>query len=413
MIIKKISIKKNWIVNYLTLISIFTFLIPGEIRYGVLGRQLGLINYISLSLVLYMVFKYIKQINMYFLIFYFITLIYYLTSALFYEKSIGTLIVVLGSYFIPLILIGLKINSENFKQFFEFFLKIFNSIVIFIVVLGVLDYFWKYKIISSLSFLLSPRTEELVNIQSTRGIYRLYSFMGHPLYNTQLFLMFYVLNMLKHRYYTNTIKIKYILAISLIGISLTASKTGFILVGVLLLIFNSGKKNYKYYTIVILVVLVSFLLGMFDNTILRLSSESLSTGRNEIWETISKNNLYPFKYFTGYGHSFTYYYNKIIPWASAAFEYPIRMFSLELGIINALLIYFFIFIYPIYFLLKGRDWRLLVGYLIIFIDVNTYNGLSNPGDNMLVFSIFIFIVLNLQTQSQNSKNKIDIGKNFK
>lgn len=405
MILQKISIKKNWIIECLTLITIFTFLLPGELRYGIFGRQLGLINYISLTLVLYIALRKIKQINLCFVIFYFITVIYYLTSALFYEKSIGTIIVVLGSYFLPLILIGLKINKKNFENFFNIFLKIFNAIVICIVVLGILDFFLNYRIIRSFSFLLSSRTEELIEIQSGREIYRLYSFMGHPLYNTQLFLMFYVLNMLKHKYYVNTLKIKYILIISLIGIALTASKTGIILLGVLLLIFNSGKQNYKYYCIVISILLTSFFLGVFDNTLLRLSTGSLTTGRNEIWKTISQNNLYPFKYFTGYGHSFTYYYNKIIPWASAAFEYPIRMFSLELGIINTLLIYFFIFIYPMSCLLKGREWRLLVGYLIVFIDVNTYNGLSNPGDNMLVLSLFIFIILNIQVHSKYNKVK--------
>ena len=393
-------LKDSKIDRYLFLILIFTFIISGQIRYGVLGRELGLINYVVLIIMAWVGIIYINRFNKIYIFLFSILTLYFLLTVVFYEKSIGNIIVSFCSFVVPTLIIGLKLDIRTFENFFRRMIVILNIVIITITILAIVDYLSDYKVMMFISRYMSPRFRELINIQSTRDVYRMYSFMGHPLFNTQLYLSFFITNMLYCKYYKKILPKSLVLIISILGIAMTASKSGFILFFVSIILFNGNKIKIKYYFILFTGVFIAFKLNIFDNIITRFMDGSLTSGRSEIWNTVSMLDMYPIKVFVGYGNSFTFYYNKLIPWASAAFEYPIRMFSLELGVINAVLIYLCIFIYPMWTLLKEKNIDILLGYIIIFIDINTYNGLSTIGDNMLVFSIFTFTMLNL---SRNNK----------
>ncbi|MFQ9311374.1 MAG: hypothetical protein ACLR2K_15580, partial [Paraclostridium sordellii] len=341
----------------------------------------------------------------YILYVYFLLFYYVLTSS-FYEKKLSNLLIAILSYIVPLLLIGLKVEERILKSLFRRILKILNFIMILVTCLGLIESMLGIDIYIYISKMMSERAQELIAIQNTRDIYRLYSFMGHPLFNTQLYLMFFILNNIYNKYFEKLLSDKVLIIVMLLGISMTASKTGLILASVSVLIITYKKTKIKHIIMVIIASAITIGSGIFNNTIYRILEESLTTGRAESWERITTMNLFPIKFFTGYGNGFTFVYNQYIDWASAAFEYPIRMFSLEMGISMMIGIYICIAIIPVAILVGRRHLYLLISYAIVFLDVNTYNALSLPGDNMIIFSLFTCIILNISNMIVKRKENL-------
>lgn len=385
----------NKVENAITLILILIFCIPGEVRYAVLGRSLGLVNYTAVALLVYVVAISIKNYNKKYLTFVYSILMYYITTFSTYEKNLPSVIIVTVSYILPLLFIGLKVDYKMLVNIFKKFVYIINFIVILITILGIIESVLGIDIYTHLFAILTPRTQELILQQRGFGLYRLYSFMGHPLFNTQLYLMFFILNSIYSKYFKTILPNTLLIVISLIGMGMTASKTGFILIIISIFMASHNKNKINYIIMFALVLLLILCTDIFNNTIVRFMSGSLTTGRAEAWENVLSKGLFPIKFFTGYGQGFTFEYGNYVKWASGAFEYPIRMFSLELGKFMAILIYICIGLIPIIILLKRRHIYLFISYMIVFLDVNTYNGLALAGDYMIIFSLFIFIILNV------------------
>lgn len=390
----------------LTGIIIVVLCAPTEIRVGVLGKGLGVINYLAIMLMLYLMAVNIKNVNKKYLAFIYIIVMYYIFTLMIQPEEIFTAIKVIMVYILPLLMIGIQVENMVFERIFRKFILILNFLVILITILGLLEYTIGVNISGYISQFMTPRVQELIEIQKQRSIFRLYSFMGHPLFNNQLYLMFYVLNNIYSRYFDKIISQKTLIIVSILGISMTASKTGLILIFVGLILTTYSRFNIKKITYISSILILIFTTGVFENTIQRFMEESLTTGRAESWRLVINSGIYPIKFFSGYGHEFTFILNKYINWASAAFEYPIRMFALEFGSIIAISIYVCIGFIPSFILLKRKHIQLFLAYIIIFIDVNTYNGIAIAGDYMLIFAIYIFMILNMSNLLQNkSKNK--------
>lgn len=399
------------------LIFVFSFIFSSEIRNGILrDGRFATLNYVCILSILYLLYKSVKSSDKYGLLLSAVTMGYLVISSMFYQMRLSSIVVCIISFVIPLILLNLEINALLLKRIFQTLLIILSIIMIIITIIGIADYFTHYKVILVIRDFVSESMKRLIRLQAGSKEFRMYSFMGHPLFNTELYLMFYVLNILYNKFYKKSIIPNYVvMIITIVGISLTASKTGFALLALLLLTLNGKKINYKYYIGLIILVAICFHFGLFDNVINRFMQGDLTSSRSRMWEVVSKNNMYPIKFFTGYGQGFTFIYNRIVPDVSAAFEYPVRMFSLELGIFTTILIYLNIFIYPMYKFIKRKQYSIIIGYLIVFLDINTYNGLSLAGDYMLIFCIFTFILLNLSNVLYKKSIELvsanrDIGK---
>ncbi|OCA84625.1 O-antigen ligase family protein [Bacillus sp. FJAT-27986] len=391
--------KENSITKLIILMILAIFCLPGELRTGIFGHSLGIINYIAIFLLLYLLLYNLQNINYKYIIFVYITILYYLLSSLLYENKLTTIITVVCSHLIPLLLIGVKIPPDSLKKVFTALLKTLNTIMITITIIGMIEFVTNIDIFVHIAKFMTARFQELLMNQQSRSGYRLYSFMGHPLFNTQLYLMFFTLNMIYNNYFQKLLSEKIVVLIALIGIAMTASKTGFLLIFIAIIFLLYKKSSLKYLvSIFVLFTIIAILVtctDLFANTLSRFAEGSLTTGRAEKWEEVSSLNYFPIKFFIGYGHGFTFVYNNYIDWASAAFEYPFRMFSLELGVFLTIFIYISIGVYPMLKLIQRRQFYLLMAYLIVFVDVNTYNGLSLTGDYMLVFTLYIFIILNV------------------
>lgn len=389
-----LSISDKKIEKVVIAIIVAVLCIPSEIRNGVLGRKLGCINYIAITFLIYLVYINIKNINKKYMIFLYFIIIYYIFTLIFNNENLFNVLIVICVHLFPLILIGMSINDKIFKNIFYTVIKIINFIIILITVLGLMEFILGLDISIYISKFMPDRTQELILFQKQANVKRLYSFMGHPLFNTQLYLMFFVLNNIYNKYFEKILSDKILVIISVIGIAMTASKMGLILISSAILVITHNKSIIKKVVLISGILLIAMYTGIFNNTIERFMEGSITTGRAETWQAVLKSGLYPIKLLSGYGHEFTFTFNNYLPWASAAFEYPIRMFSLELGIVMAVLIYICIGVIPILILLKRNHVYLLISYMIIFIDVNSYNGLALASDYMFIFSIFIFIILN-------------------
>ncbi|CEH33397.1 hypothetical protein [Romboutsia lituseburensis] len=397
-----IDIKNIFIFFIITL-----FIFPQEIRSGILGGKFGTVNFIAVITIGILFLKYIKNINKIYFAFWYITILIYLFTASLYEVDLGRIIKCILIYFMPLLIIGFELEKKDTIKILKFWLNTINCIIIVITVIGIIEKFLGINIMIELSKFMTPRIRDLVMMQQSEKIYRLYSFMGHPLFNTQMYLIFFVINNIYSYYILNNRCKLWVAIFSIVGISLTASKTGIVMISLaIVLLFKVDSKVSKI-IIIALIIILGNEFNLFDNVITRFMGDSLTTGRSEKWEFIKSMNQYPMKFFTGYGNGFVFELNNYINWASAAFEYPIRMFAFEFGILTMVLIYIPIMIIPTFLLIKRRQVYLLISYYIVFIQVNTYNGLALHGDYMLIFCFFVFMIINISKMLKGDVKKYE------
>lgn len=309
--------------------------------------------------------------------------------------SMGDLIYTLFNIILPLLIIGVYISKENRSSIIKTYIKILNILIFILLFMAILDKIMDYSIAIKYWEKVDEGMLSALYNHKYLGQYRFYSFMGHPLYNTQLFLMFLVVNFCYSRKFEDILPRWLVLIITTIGIALTASKTGMILMILAIVILPPDKNRGRYYLVLSFLGIIALLSGMFNTTIERLISTSLTTGRSETWDIYKAIEIYPIKFMTGYGSGVINTINQIITWGTAAFEYPIRGFAIQYGVLFTIIIYIIIGVYPIIYFIRNKNYYILIGYLIIFIDVNTYNTLLHGRDYMIIYGLFTGIMINM------------------
>lgn len=396
-------------VNVLLFFSLFIF--SFQVRGIVLKGNAKNFNIIATISIIYILIRTLKNTNKYMILIVITCILNVLISQIYNNKAIIENIVVISCIILPLFLVISNINNEVIVQIFDKYIKVFNVIIIIMIVIGIIDNLTANSLGKIIASIINDSIYyELV---SNPTYNRYYSFMGHPLYNTQLFLMFYLINLISNKYFKKGMNMNYVIVLTIIGLSLTASKTGIILLGVTLLFTSPLKNKWIYYTYICVFLIILFKLGVFDTVLDRFTYGTLTSGRNEVWEIIKNNNFIPFKFLNGYGSGYNNQINYFVQTGSAAYEYPIRLFALEYGILNTLLIYLTIFVYPFLCLLKNRHYIILMAFLIVFVDVNTYNGIGLGMDIMLMFCVYVYILLNISNYIKSSNINEKRGKNEK
>jgi hypothetical protein len=391
-IIKKQSRNKKLFI--ILLFSLFIF--SEELREGILGNTLATINILSLFSVSFLIINNFKELNKGKFFLFYLTLLIYMFTASLYENKFSTIAKCIVSFIFPLIFIITEVNKDTFEDLFKFTIMALNTIIIIMTIIGIFEMIFGINVNNYISNFMSERTrEQIIENSMTVSGRRLYSFMGHPLFNTELYLMFLILNILYNKYLVQKKCPLWILIVSTIGIAFTGSKTGFVLLCISILLLFKSKHKINKFLLIISGILIALKVGLFNTLIYRFTTGSLTSGRNEKWIELQSMNLYPIKFFTGYGNGFTFVFNTYVDWASAAFEYPPRMFSLEMGILITIVIYIFLIFIPTMTLIARRQWYLLLSYYIVFIDTNTFNGIALLGDKMMILSLFIFLILGL------------------
>lgn len=397
---------------YYSIMSIIvsTFVFPEQIRVAMLGKKLGLVNVMFFLILIFMILKYNKYFKIDIMIIATIANIYMFFTGIFYQNSLEDIILSNIVFTMPLYLVSLSLDRATFKKVFYNLVHIINSLIFLITIIAVIDLILSGSLMDKISTFMGSDFQNNYYIYKMQSVTRMYSVIGSPLTNVEFYLIFYIFNELYAKYFNKIINRNVVLIVTLFGIAFSASKTGFVLFLISILVINSQNKSKKRIFInlafIIIFILTMFKLGIFDNTIERFISGSLTTGRSEAWEIVQHYNLYPIKFFYGYGLNSAFDINNIISYASAAFEYPFRMFSLQNGLLETIVIYLCIGGYPIIKLLRRKHILLLISYLVLFADVNTFNGLALLGDYMLIFSLFVFIILNLSNYIEYENKKL-------
>lgn len=314
----------------------------------------------------------------------------------------GSLIYYSFNVILPMLIIGLYIKKENREIIIKKYIKVLNFLILILVIMAILDKISYYEI--AIKYWEKADESMLSALYNHRylGQYRFYSFMGHPLYNAQLFLMFFVANTCYNKYFKEILSSSKILVISALGIALTASKTGLILLLVGIIFLVPKKNKFKYYLSLIFLGIIILLSGVFNDTIERLLTTSLTTGRADIWELYKSMDIYPIKFLTGYGIDIITRIDEIILWGGAAFEYPIRGFAIQNGVLFTIITYLIIGVYPVLCFIKNKNIYILFGFLIIFLDVNTYNTLIHGRDYMIIYGLFVAIMNNISIHNREA-----------
>lgn len=80
---------------------------------------------------------------------------------------------------------------------------------------------------------------------------------------------------------------------------------------------------------------------------------------------------------------------------TAGFEYPIRLFSYEMGVCFTILFYIAVFIVPLIIMIKNKSWQIAICYMLLVLLVNMYNGIGCYLDSLWQYSIYAFFIIGL------------------
>lgn len=396
------NIQKNN--EYIFIAIIFSiFLIPFYMRDGFVGN-LAVINFLFLGALIVYMYINKKIINIY--IFLFITLIIGYIFIVDYIGNKNPMFAIIRSIFIvliPMYMLTIRLPEEEMGNIYEKSLKIINIFVIIIFTIGVVDPLINFCIMNFIGKYVTPAL--LVWIKNnTNGLYRYTSYMGHALVTKEIFLIFYLLNSAYNRKFkkvllNNTV----IMFISLVGILLTGSKSGVILILICFLFLNTEKEISKKVIISLFIIITPLLFGGYDTVLERFKTQTLTTGRYESMQYINDYNFLKYSYFSGYGEYMDRHISVVVgdERTTALLEYPMKILVLKYGIVCTILIAISIFIVPTIYFIKKKQFYILSLFLIKVIDLNTYNGLVTKADNMIMFVLFTVLLMGISQKSNS------------
>ncbi len=331
--------------------------------------------------------KHLKK-NVFFLVMLSAISFLYIGTQMHNHRSVMNTLLYLVNLIMPLLIISLDVKPRSAKTISHMFVIMMDYLVISMFIMLLIDIATHNKAIAIFAHLTGD--ENMIafsGLQSGRKP----SIMGHYLPTAEVYIIYYVI----HYFTRHQFKTMYIVSmiISVIGISMTASKGGIVLIIGLILVFNIN--DFKVMLTSLTALGIAYASGLFTAVINRFADGDLTSGRSEMWEYLNKiyNDLTPLVY--GHGSESTHWLNQKHEWASAAFEYPFRAFAYEYGVIFTVLFYILAFVYPCLRLLKEKRFDYLIGYAAVFVYCNTYNGWVLGYDYMFLYCIFTFVVLNL------------------
>lgn len=294
----------------------------------------------------------------------------------------------------PLLLMMVKMQEDSAEQYIRIIANIYNCVIVLVLVCALIDYFSDRWLLRQLSAWVGENAMlKYYTFGELSDNRRMTSIYGFPLSNGVLFTTFYAVNAMLKKYLKKGMPMIVVTIMAIIGVAMTQSKTS--LVVLLCLILCTNITNIKMMVVSAVVVLTGFYTGIFDNLLNRFTSYTLTTGRNEVLQKVLSDGKYPFQFLKGYGFLSVYEYNMEVPGVKAAFEYPLLMFSLDFGILFGIIIILLILLYPTYVLWKHKHYFMMVCLWGLFLQVNTFNGISLNCDQMLFYCFTVFLILNL------------------
>lgn len=405
--------KANKVLVWMIFFSVF--ILSYYIRRSMMGSiaDINIIYFFASLILLYLNRKYIDKICFFMISFIsvWIIIIGYLSGNLSIISGIKVLLVIM----FPMYIITLELRGKYWFDIITKFIKAYNYFIIILFVIGIIDPIINFRIMKTLGTVLVPELSGLIFANANVNMYRYTSVMGHALVTKELFIIFFLIN--SCYYYKckkGLINNKVLTVISLIGVLLTSSKVGIVIIIISIIastivttpVFS---KKIKSLIITIAFFIITYYLGFFDILIKRLLNESLTTGRSEAWNIVQSFDFINIKFFTGYGNTLhnamAILTDRTI--AGAALEYPLRILALQYGLFITVSIVFVIAIYPIVKLARKKEYYFIFCFILLFIETNTYNGLILKPDNIIIYNLFIMILMCISNMKRESKQILE------
>lgn len=291
---------------------------------------------------------------------------------------------------LPIYILYSVLDSEDVPCHIKLFSKLLTVASTIVVTVGLLDMFWGVGIGNS----IANFTNVASLIEAIRQG-RMVSYFGHPLLTTEIMILTFSFNTLVN-YCIEKKSVPFVVyysLISVIGIGMCGGKTGLILIAIEFALLYIDKRGLKYFIIVTIAVYWAYLYGLLDIAIGRFiagfESGDLTTGRNTALLHVIHDGTLKFDFLIG--HVGINLSERMI----AALEYPPLRWAYLFGIWFSVLMCVVLFLIPAIKILANKNIKIFIVLVILILDVNSYNGITTQSDQMLLYCVSVFLLLNL------------------
>lgn len=320
--------------------------------------------------------------------------------------SINTVVRCAVVYYLPLLLMTIKYSDRelDYARLCTRVLTWYNAFMLLIFAIYVLDLVLGGRIMKYLAAHLLYTVKNWVPNRATIFT-RTPSYMGHYLFTAELYYIFFILNSCYSRICRPLLQPALVYIIYILGTLSTGSRTSAVIMVFMLLISTFWGRGKTIKIILVLGVIGLLLsLGMFDMVIARFTNKLTSTtSRSEAWNQLWLCGGLKLNLLTGYGMNIYNRWAALLvnrvnyrwraeKYAGIALEYPILSNVFRFGLINAVLIVYYMILVPLWDLLRRRDLYIAVCALVLFLDLNTFNVLTETMDGSIVYMFAIMML---------------------
>lgn len=301
---------------------------------------------------------------------------------------------------LPIYILYSVVDDDDIICYTKLFSRLLTVASTIVVICGLMDMFLGVGIGNSIAIF----TNAASLIESIRQG-RMVSYFGHPLLTAEIMILTFSFNTLvnyciekKSIFYT-----VYYSLISVIGIGMCGGKAGLVLIAVEFALLYVNKKGLKYFIIVAAAVYWAYGYGLLDTVIGRFiagfESGDITTGRNTALLRVIQGGVLRFNLLIG--HAGMNLSERMI----AALEYPPLRWAYLFGVWFSVLMCVVLFAIPAIKILKNKNIKIFIVFLILVLDVNSYNGITTQSDQMLLYCVSVFLLLNLSYAVRGNGNE--------
>lgn len=397
-------------VNFTILITFSLFYFIDVLRESTHPYLSGNLLFLLFSSTLILISVFRKGINYGILVIALLFTVIVGTNILLLDFGANYIFMSICNLFLPLFLLSIRLQKQDAINATRTFLRAYNFLIILLIIVGIIDYITSSSIqlYFAETIFNGTKLQEFIYLEQRWGIYRYYSFMGHPLQNAKYVLIFYIMNNVISKYHKPTIKLPYVSIITIVGLLLSNSKTA-IVIGLVLILFFSNIKRFKilYLSLIMFAGFIFTMTPLFKKGVLErfiTSADNLTSGRNDLLSLLLQSNITP-DFFSGGGSSYSREIVKMIGGYITNFEYPPIMFSFDYGIIPTVILYLLILVIPAVIFIKNRSWYILFSFLSLSLFINTSNGIAELVSDGISQLCFITILLIGLSQRESTKQE--------
>ena len=292
------------------------------------------------------------------------------------------------SGFLPILILEFKpISKDKFKVVFPAVLNMLDISIGIIFICAAIDLFSGWRISNYLANLYGVRSLLAITREG-----RLVSYFGHALLTSEMVLVFFIFHLIDEFYVRKAHKIVFPTIEAVFIMALTGSKTGIVLLAVLLLMFYGSKKTIKYIPLISVAIYLVYRFGIFDAVLSRFmigaEQGDLTTGRLTAFLRLRNVGYLDFSFFSGHRSDLINSNTTLI----AALENPVLRWAYRYGIAFAILMSIRVFVLPAVRQAKCNNIRIFICSLVYLVDIMTYDTVCSIGDNMLLYCTVIYIL---------------------